>query len=96
MVAESADHPAEEMFERHDHSKNLNGTIRIQLFARSFILRVYDVLARHRGAFSRGSLKHAIWWRRARFSSCRAVREWKIADRVAKSVVRERSIGGGL
>ena len=40
-------HPAEEMSERHDHSKNLIGTIRIQLFSRSFILPVYDVLARH-------------------------------------------------
>jgi len=29
------------------HSKNLIGTIRIQLFSRSFILPVYDVLARH-------------------------------------------------
>ena len=44
----SAEHPAEEMSERHDHSKNLIGTIRIQLFAKSFILQVYDVLARHR------------------------------------------------
>jgi hypothetical protein len=43
----SAGHPAEEMSERHDHSKNLIGTIRIQLFSRSFILPVYDVLARH-------------------------------------------------
>ena len=44
----SAEHPTEEMSERHDHSKNLIGTIRIQLFAKSFILQVYDVLARHR------------------------------------------------
>ena len=43
----SAEHPTEEMSERHDHSKNLIGTIRIQLFAKSFILQVYDVLARH-------------------------------------------------
>jgi hypothetical protein len=43
----SAGHPAEEMSERHDHSKNLIGTTRIQLFSRSFILPVYDVLARH-------------------------------------------------
>src|ERR1700758_658843 len=34
-----------------------------------------------------------IWWRRARFSSCRAARERKIEDRVARSVVREMSIG---
>ena len=46
----SAEHPTEEMSERHDHSKNLIGTIRIQLFAKSFILQVYDVLARHRCA----------------------------------------------
>jgi hypothetical protein len=45
---ERADHPAEEMPKRHDHGKNLIGTVRIELFARSFILRVYDVLARHR------------------------------------------------
>ena len=45
----SAEHPTEEMSERHDHSKNLIGTIRIQLFAKSFILQVYDVLARLMG-----------------------------------------------
>jgi hypothetical protein len=45
--AESADHPPEEMPERQDHGKNLIGTIRIQLFAKSFILKAYDVLARH-------------------------------------------------
>src|SRR5271165_4597228 len=35
----SADHPAEEMSERRDHSKNLNlsGKVRIELFAKSFI-----------------------------------------------------------
>ena len=48
MGTESADHPAEEMPERHDHGKNLIGTVRIELFAKSFTLRVYDVLARHR------------------------------------------------
>jgi hypothetical protein len=42
---ESADHPAEEMSERRDHSKKLSGIIRIQLFAKSFILQVYEVLA---------------------------------------------------
>ena len=42
-----ADHPAEEMPERHDHDKNLIGTVRIELFAKSFTLLVYDVLARH-------------------------------------------------
>jgi hypothetical protein len=44
---ESTDHPTEEMSERRDHSKNLSGKVRIELFAKSFILRVYDVLARH-------------------------------------------------
>ena len=39
--------PAEEMSERHDHGKNFSGQIRIQPFAKSFILQVYDVLARH-------------------------------------------------
>ena len=34
-----------------------------------------------------------IWWRSARFSSWRAARERKAEDKVAKSVVRERSIG---
>jgi len=43
----SAEHPTEEMSERHAHIKNLIETIRIQLFAKSFILQVYDVLARH-------------------------------------------------
>ena len=45
---ESADQPTEEMSERHDHGKNFTGKIRIELFAKSFILQVYDVLARHR------------------------------------------------
>jgi hypothetical protein len=44
---DSADHPAEEMSERCDHSQNLIGEVRIELFATSFILQVYDVLARH-------------------------------------------------
>jgi len=44
---ESADHPAEKMPEPHDHGKNLIGTVRIELFAKSFTLRVYAVLARH-------------------------------------------------
>src|SRR5215469_1849791 len=39
-------HP-EEMPERNHHGKNIIGTIRIQLCAKSFILQVYDVLARH-------------------------------------------------
>ena len=45
---ESADHPPKEMPERHDHGKNLTGPVRIELFAKSYILRVYDVLARYR------------------------------------------------
>jgi hypothetical protein len=44
---ENADQPTEEMSERYDHGKNFSGKIRIQLFAKSFILQVYDVLARH-------------------------------------------------
>ena len=44
---ENADQPAEEMSERYDHGKNFSGKIRIQLRAKSFILQVYDVLARH-------------------------------------------------
>jgi hypothetical protein len=35
------------MSERGDHGKNLTGTVEIQLCAKSFILRVYDVLATH-------------------------------------------------
>jgi hypothetical protein len=50
---ETADQPAEEMSERHDHGKNFRGKIRIQLFAKSFILQVYDVLARHRRCLDR-------------------------------------------
>jgi hypothetical protein len=34
---------------RHNHGKNIIGTIRIQLCAKSFILQMYDVLARHKG-----------------------------------------------
>jgi hypothetical protein len=44
---ESAHQPAEEMSERHDHGKDSSGKIRIQSLAKSFILQVYDVLARH-------------------------------------------------
>jgi hypothetical protein len=47
LGTENAYQPAEEMSERHDHGKNFSGKIRIQLFAKSFILQVYDVLARH-------------------------------------------------
>src|SRR6516162_4743807 len=47
MGAESAGQPAEQMSERHDHVKNLTETFGIQLCAKSFILQVYDVLARH-------------------------------------------------
>jgi hypothetical protein len=35
------------MSERHDVGKKFSGKIRIQLFAKSFILQVCDVLARH-------------------------------------------------
>src|SRR5271166_1485556 len=44
--AKSADEPPEEMPERHNHGKNIIGTIRIQLCAKSLILQMYDVLAR--------------------------------------------------
>jgi hypothetical protein len=44
---ENADQPAEEMSERYDHGKNFSGKVRIELCAKSFILQVYDVLARH-------------------------------------------------
>jgi hypothetical protein len=44
---ENADQPAEEMSERRDHSRNHIGKVRIELCAKSFILQVYDVLARH-------------------------------------------------
>jgi hypothetical protein len=50
---ENADQPTEEMSERHDHGKNFSGKIRIQLCAKSFILQVYDVLARHRATPTR-------------------------------------------
>ena len=44
---DSADQPTEEMSERHDHRPNYIGKVRIKLFAKSFILQVYDVLPRH-------------------------------------------------
>jgi uncharacterized protein with GYD domain len=47
MGAESAEQPAEQMSERHDHVMNLTETSGIQLCAKSFILQAYDVLARH-------------------------------------------------
>src|SRR5208283_2146522 len=45
------------------------------------------------GRFLEDRRSTPIWWRRARFSSSRAARERKIEDRVARSVVREMSIG---
>src|SRR5712691_6688834 len=48
------------------------------------------------GRFLADRRRTPTWWRRARFSSWRAARERKIEDRVAKSVVREMSIGGEL
>src|SRR5215468_7054324 len=53
-----ADDPPEEMPERHNHGKNLIGTIRIQLCAKSFILQMYDVLARDNGSFRRFLRRH--------------------------------------
>jgi hypothetical protein len=43
----SADHPAQEMPEKHDHDQHFIGTVRIEPVAMSFILRVYEVLASH-------------------------------------------------
>jgi hypothetical protein len=45
---DGADQPAEEMSERQDHGKKLSGKDRIKLCAESFILLVYDVLAKLR------------------------------------------------
>ena len=45
----SADHPAQEMPEKHDHDKHFIGTVRIEPVAMSFIFRVYEVLASHNG-----------------------------------------------
>jgi hypothetical protein len=51
---ENADQPTEEMSERHDHSQNYIEKVRIELCAKSFILQVYDVLARHRSQSRNG------------------------------------------
>src|SRR5262249_45077311 len=77
MGAESAKRPTEQMSERHDHVKNVTETSRIQPCAKSFILQVYDVLARHS---------------RARFSSSNAARERRIEGKMARNVVRKTSI----
>jgi hypothetical protein len=45
------------MSERYDHGKNFSGKIRIQLFTKSFIQQVYDVLERHSHPCSSMSLK---------------------------------------
>jgi len=44
---QSADHPPKEMPERHNHGMYLIGRVRIELFDKSYTLRVHDVLARH-------------------------------------------------
>ena len=46
-ATERTDQPAEEMPERHDHSKNSSEKDRIKLYAKSLISQVYDLLARH-------------------------------------------------
>src|SRR5215472_11556053 len=53
--AKRADDPPEEMPERLNLGKNIIGTTRIQLCAKSFILQTYDVLARHNLRSLRGS-----------------------------------------
>ena len=57
---ENAYQPAEEISERYDHGKNFTGKIRIELCAKSFILQLYDVLARHRSKCGgqAGSTRH--------------------------------------
>jgi hypothetical protein len=45
--AERADDPPEEMPEQHNHDKNIIGTIEFRFCAKSFILQMYDDLARH-------------------------------------------------
>jgi len=50
--AKRADDPPEEMPERHNHGKNITGTIRIQLCAKSLILQMYDVLAKTQASVS--------------------------------------------
>jgi len=41
--AKSAHHPAKEISERSDHSWNHIGKLRIEVCAKSFILKVYEV-----------------------------------------------------
>ena len=45
--AKRADNPPEEMPERNNHGKNIIGTIEFRFCAKSFILQMYDDLARH-------------------------------------------------
>ncbi len=57
---ENAYQPAEEMSERRDHSRNHIGRVRIELCAKSFILQVYDVSAKHRYGITRCSPRIGI------------------------------------
>src|SRR6516162_10595260 len=80
MGAESAKQPAEQMSKRHDHVKNVTETSRIQLCAKSFILQVYDVLARHRPRRRLRSSSRPVALRcqdsaRQRSASCRSPRK---------------------
>jgi hypothetical protein len=43
----STDYPAEEMSEPRDHGMNLTAKVRLELCLKSFIVRMYEVLARH-------------------------------------------------
>ena len=63
MGAESAGQPAEQMSERDDHVKNLTETSRIQLCATSFILQMYDVLARKYAIHFPTGLGTQAFWR---------------------------------
>src|SRR5580765_6225973 len=60
LGTENADQPTEEMSERHDHSRNYIGKVRSELCAKSFILQVYDVLARHMLNFFKYS--SSLWY----------------------------------
>jgi len=57
---ERTDQPAEEMSERHDHGMNLIGKVRIEFCPKSFILRVYNVLARHSGRYRLSRRKQLV------------------------------------
>src|SRR6266513_2116564 len=79
----SAEHPTEEMSERHDHSKNLIGTIQIRLFAKRRFGEAQDHWPRFSPASTHGGIRKFILglFARATRPGLNRKRFWRILKR---------------